>query len=243
MDLRLREVTWLRLLTLLAWTILVMFKRGVSQLIEIIEERFFERGVQAPAKEVRDKGREKSTLLQPLSDEIVLDQIWPLLHQRVNVSLLWRLRRVSRAWKESVARSLEWSALEIVRIDTPGFVRYLEQHCERRPSLRERVEDELKSISELLKEHLSDFVVQSECLHPWPADFGESDEEWSTSSSSARFHCACEMKGVLCSIDRGQSRECSCSERESVNIEETCESSSDSTMTVNFPRHQIRIKN
>ena len=44
-------------------------------------------------------------------------------------------------------------------------------------------------------------------------------------------------------MGRDQSRECSCSEREMVDIEETCESSSDSTMKVDFPRHQVRIKN
>ena len=95
MDLRLREVTWVRLLALLVWTIMVMLKRGISQLIEAIEERVFERSVQTPSEEVRERRVEKSTLLLPLSDEIVLARIWPLLHQRVNISLLWRLQRVN----------------------------------------------------------------------------------------------------------------------------------------------------
>ena len=54
-----REVTWLRLLTLLAWTILVMIKRGISQLIETIEERVCERGEQTPSEEVRERKKEK----------------------------------------------------------------------------------------------------------------------------------------------------------------------------------------
>lgn len=90
----------MRLLTLLVWTILVMLKRGIIQLIDVIEERVFERVVQPSTEGVQERRIEKSTLLPPLSDEIVLARIWPLLHQRVNISLLWRLQRVNWAWRE-----------------------------------------------------------------------------------------------------------------------------------------------
>lgn len=41
MDLKLREITWVRLVTLLVWTLLVMVKRGITQLIESIAGRVF----------------------------------------------------------------------------------------------------------------------------------------------------------------------------------------------------------
>ena len=243
MDLKLREVTWLRLLALLAWTVLVMVKRGVSYMIEVIEGRVFERGVPTPSEEVRESTRKESTLIPQLSDEVVISQIWPLLHRKVNISLLWRLRRVNRAWKETVARSLEWTALEIVRIDTPGYVRYLELRGERRPSLRERVEDELSSISRLLSERLADFEVQSVCLQPWFEAFEESDEEWGSSESPARTNCTWAGEEIPCSENRDCTRGCNCSWREGLSCGEACESSSSSSMRVYYPRHQVRIKN
>ena len=82
----------------------------------------------------------------------------------MNISLLWRLRTVNRAWREGVGMTLDCAALEKVRVDTPGFIRYLEDHCERRPSLRERVEGELESIKILLTEHLVDYSTQSESV-------------------------------------------------------------------------------
>lgn len=160
MDLRLREITLKRLLSLLVWTLLVILKRGISVLIESIESCIFERVEPLPDRNV---GRRSGgvTLLPPLSDELVFLHIWPRLQQRVNISLLWRLRRVSRAWKKGVGATREWAALEMVRIDSPGFVQYLVDHCERRPSLRNRVESELESINFLLSECLEDFSVQS----------------------------------------------------------------------------------
>ena len=162
MDLRLREVTWVRLLSLLLWTILMMMKRGISQLIERVEGRAFERGAHPVSERSREgerEGIEERTLLPPLSDDLVLGRIWPHLHRRVNVSLLWRLRRVNRAWRGKVAGTLEWAALDMVRIDTPGLTWYLEERQERRPSIRERVEDELRAISVLLSENVAEFYA------------------------------------------------------------------------------------
>ena len=96
MDLRLREVTWVRLLSLLIWTILMMLKRGLTQLIDVFERRAFVVSKQVKKEEKSQRGDgEKVTLLPPLSDQIVLSKVWPLLHERVNVSLMWRLRRVN----------------------------------------------------------------------------------------------------------------------------------------------------
>ena len=122
MDLRLREITWVRLLSLLLWTLLVMLKKAITQLIEVVERGVFDVGTPMAGKSDQEKSKKKATLLPPLSDELVLSRIWPLMHQRVNVSLLWRLRRVNKAWKREVGDSLEWAALDIVRLDTPGLI-------------------------------------------------------------------------------------------------------------------------
>ena len=92
MDLKLKEITLKRLLSLLVWTLLVILKRGISILIEAIECRVFKRIEPASSRFVGNKKAEKATLLPPLSDELVFSQIWPRLHWRVNISLLWRLR-------------------------------------------------------------------------------------------------------------------------------------------------------
>ena len=84
----------------------------------------------------------------------MLSKVRPLLHKQVNVSLLWRLRRVNKAWKRSVSNSLEWAALEMVRVDSPGYLRYLRERCERRPTLLERVESERRLIAVLLAENV-----------------------------------------------------------------------------------------
>lgn len=161
MDLRLREITWIRLLSLLAWTILVMIKRGISQFIEITEARVFVVSEQVAEEEFHRREVEGRILLPPLSDELVSERVWPHLQKKVNVSLLWRLRRVNRAWREKVGTTLEWATLEMVRLDSPGFLRFVADHFEPRPSLRARVEREMESFTALLAERLEDFVGQS----------------------------------------------------------------------------------
>lgn len=63
-------------------------------------------------------GRGQNRLLQFSSDSIVRKEIWTRLH--VTPSLLWRLRWVNRRWRRNVGSSLEWAALEIVRVDNKG---------------------------------------------------------------------------------------------------------------------------
>ena len=159
MDLKLKEITLKRLLSLLVWTLLVILKWGILVLIEAIECRVFERTDPAPSGFVRNRRAGRATLLPPLTDELVFSHIWPRLHRRLNISLLWRLRRVNRAWREGVGATREWAALDMVRVDAPSLVRYLVEHCERRPSLRDRVESELQSINFLLAECLEVFVI------------------------------------------------------------------------------------
>ena len=164
MDLKLREMTWFRLLSLLLWTVLMMINRGVSLLIEKAESWAFEVGSQSSESESRRK--ELGTLLPPLTDELVLTRIWPLLHQRVNVSLLWRLRRVNRAWREKVSTTLKWTALEWVRVDSPGFLQLISERRERRPALRDRVESELRNFAILVEEDLEWYSATSR--PSWP---------------------------------------------------------------------------
>ena len=251
MDLRLREITWVRLLSLLLWTLLVMLKKAITQLIEVVERGVFDVGTPMAGKSDQEKSEKKATLLPPLSDELVLSRIWPLMHQRVNVSLLWRLRRVNKAWKREVGDSLEWAALDIVRLDTPGLIRYLKRTSELRPSLRDRVESELKSLAVLLCEHLSDFVPSQESTS-FEADrieMSETGENGSRDGSSSRSgtNSVAGNRGCVCSwinytgFENFQGRrgnEYNWSEEEEI---EAYASSSESSMRAHYPRHVVRF--
>ena len=124
---------------------------------------------------------EGATLLPPLNNELVFTQIWPRFHQSLNISLLWRLRRVNRAWREGVGKTLEWATLDMVPVDTPNFVWYLSKHHERRPSLQDRVESKVKSFKLLFAERLADLENRSKTRRTK----GEEDENsWQLSSST-----------------------------------------------------------
>lgn len=91
MDLKLKKIMLKRLLLLLVWTMLVILKRGNSVLIEVIECCIFERTEPTPSGFVGNRKVGGATLLPPLSDKLVFSQMWPRLHRRVKISLLWRL--------------------------------------------------------------------------------------------------------------------------------------------------------
>ena len=205
----------------------MMLRRGISQLIEIFEERIFDRSVQGLQERGLSERVITATLLPPLSDELVLERIWPLLHKRLNISLLWRLRIVNRSWHRSVAQTLEWSALEVVRVDTPGLIRYLDERRERRPPLRERVEDEMKAISLLLYEKLEDFIPQSSCCRLATGGSWKSEASWSSSAGSVTDCCGCAKVVTTCSPDFEVD-----SESEAL--------SSEGSVIVYYPRHSVR---
>ena len=241
MDLRLREVTWVRLLSLLIWTILMMLKRGITLLIEGIEERVFERSVLSVSERDRNGEVESATLLPPLSDRLVLERIWPLLHRKVNISLLWRLQRVNQAWRGKVAETLEWSALEVVRVDSPGLRLYLERLMERLPPLRERVEDELRAISLLLCESLADFTSQSHSLQA-RVDSGRRDGgSCSSTGGRVEFRCPCQIIGYPCPERVHYNSESEGEHSEEVELDGSWSSSSVSSLGVYFPRHSVRV--
>ena len=75
----------------------MMLRRGINQLIEVIEERVFDHSAHILRERSLSERVGAATLVPPLSDELVLERIWPLLHKRLNISLLWRLRRVNRS--------------------------------------------------------------------------------------------------------------------------------------------------
>jgi hypothetical protein len=239
MDLRLKEITWLRLVSLLMWTLLVMVKRGVSQLIDALESRVFDRSDQTPKeKEVGAEPVVGATLLPPLSDELVLTKIWPLLHRRVNVSLMWRLRRVSRDWKKSVAQTLEWAALEVVRVDSPGYIQFLKNRGERRPSLQERVEDELRSIVVLLSECLVEYAPRAESVQYTVENFKPDDEGPNSAEGSVEQVDPCMWMGFPCTGEIESEVDSEQGEREEIEIESTA--STGSSLRVYYPRHQFR---
>lgn len=193
----------------------------------------------------------ESTLLPPLSDELVLTQIWPLLHQRVDVSLLWRLRRVNRSWKREVGTTLEWAALEMVRIDAPGLTRFLERCGERRPSLRDRVESELSSFAVLLAERLSDFSPQAELtqLNVIGAESVERGEKLGkvgitsgsvTGEAARRSSCVCN-RVEFSAFEESQNRDRSEYTWDEEEEFEAYSSSSGSSMRAYYPRHSMRI--
>ena len=240
MDLRLKEVTWLRLVSLLLWTILVMIKRGVTQLIEVFENKAFDRSERSLSEALRSERVKAATLLPPLDDDLVISQIWPLLHRKVNVSLLWRLRRVSRAWKRSVSNTLEWSALEVVRVDSHGYLRYLGNRHERRPSLQERVEDELRSISFLLSEQLADYTLRPEgdWLSVNVREFGDDSE--SSTASAAEIVCACHWLGCPYTVSSQDFSRDDYEQSDRERFWDTDTSSSGGSRTY-FPRHHFRV--
>ena len=250
MDLRLKEITWVRLLSLLLWTVLMMLKRGITQLTDIIEKRVFDLGVRAEEKSDQENLLGEATLLPPLSDELVFSQIWPLLHKRVNVSLLWRLRRVNRAWKKKVSTTLEWAALEFVRVDSPGYLQLLRIRGERCPPLRERVEGELHSFVVLLAENLSEFPSQVQVLQSSVV----ASRTIESGGESSHIRMTTEPELVATSRCRpcmcGEAVYPGCSNRQNIDGGETnwseeeeieaYSSSSGSSMRVYYPRYSLR---
>ncbi|KAG0608778.1 hypothetical protein M758_8G131700 [Ceratodon purpureus] len=59
-------------------------------------------------------------LISVMPDHIVQEVVWPVMAR--SPELLFRLRCVNRRWRYTVDSSIEWRALELVLIDTPGLL-------------------------------------------------------------------------------------------------------------------------
>ena len=158
---------------------------------------------------------------------------------------------MNRAWKEQVGSSLEWAALEMVKVDTPGLIRYLKETGELRPSLRERVESELNSFAVLLCEQLSEFDSSPglSSLDANNAEKSEAGEEESRVGSSSKRTAdnVRRNRGCVCrwidytGFERFRERnrnEYDWSEEEEI---EAYASSSESSMRAYYPRHAVRF--
>jgi hypothetical protein len=114
------------------------------------------------------------------------------------VSLMWRLRRVNRDWKKSVALTLEWAALEVVRVDSPGYIQFLKDRGERRPSLQERAEDELRLIAVLLSECLMEYAPRAENVQYTTGICKQDDEGPNSAEGSVELVGPCMWMGFPC---------------------------------------------
>jgi hypothetical protein len=61
-------------------------------------------------------------MLLPLPDSLVTDVRWR--HIPRSISLMCRLRRVNRAWRDYIVTTVEWIALEFTKLDSRGYERF-----------------------------------------------------------------------------------------------------------------------
>lgn len=64
-------------------------------------------------------------LFPHVNDEILQISILLLLQKTVDVSLLWRVRRISEAWTYFVGDIREWTMLDVDWVDTPIYLIFL----------------------------------------------------------------------------------------------------------------------
>ena len=63
----------------------------------------------------------KCRLLRLVPIAITRGTVWDKLRIPPSISLLFRLRHISKGWREFVSTTEEWVALEFTRLDTPGY--------------------------------------------------------------------------------------------------------------------------
>ena len=68
---------------------------------------------------------ENSGLLLLIPHLVTTTTVWNKLRSPPSISLLYRLRHVSRGWKNFVSTTQEWAALEFTKLDTPGYERFV----------------------------------------------------------------------------------------------------------------------
>lgn len=93
-------------------------------------------------------------LLPMLLDSITRGVLWDKLCLPRSISLLYRLRRVNRAWRDFVGTTIEWTALEVTRLDNPGYERFARKWrgSHKRRTRFERYNIEIGNLNVLLSE-------------------------------------------------------------------------------------------
>ncbi|KAG0618880.1 hypothetical protein M758_4G098100 [Ceratodon purpureus] len=90
----------------------------------------------------------------------VRDRLWRALNSPPTIAQLDRLCGLSLPWREYMNTTLEWTALEFTRMDTPGYIAYIDRHQRsmglrmRYRTLRERFQMELDHFRTVLEEPL-----------------------------------------------------------------------------------------
>ena len=98
--------------------------------------------------------------LLPLMPNADVERIlWPYLQSSPDPSLLWRLRTVNRGWRKFVTTTLEWNALEVLRLDQSSYNCYVRRSGRRRASLTEQLRTEISNLRFLLSKDLSSFPM------------------------------------------------------------------------------------
>jgi hypothetical protein len=102
-----------------------------------------------------------------LPDEFIRRVLWPnFLTVPLRTEDLVRFRVVSKSWHRFVCSTLEWQALEFVRIDTPGYLRATHLGLQPRATINSRLGFEFKCFLFLLSEPMDRFEVAGEIRVP-----------------------------------------------------------------------------
>ncbi|KAG0555848.1 hypothetical protein KC19_11G008200, partial [Ceratodon purpureus] len=105
------------------------------------------------------------TLIQRLPDALVRDQLWLVLMRCPSVPLLQQLRLVSKSWNRFVLTTVEWNTWVFMRIDSPGYCRYLTSHGLEYQPFSLRYEIEVAAFRFLLMEDMSEIAQRVRYLN------------------------------------------------------------------------------
>lgn len=108
----------------------------------------------AVSEPMLQRGLEHSSILPPLPDIIVIKVLWPKLNDPPSISLLYRLRRVNKTWMRLISGTVEWSALEFVKLDNTGYLQSIRRFGKPRLSRNTRLRAEIHCFRRLLHENL-----------------------------------------------------------------------------------------
>ena len=79
-----------------------------------------------PVNDIRETSGGIGTLVAKLPDSIARVVFLSALLRCRPISLILRLRRVNKHWRDLISTTVEWVALEFTRLDASGYVHYAE---------------------------------------------------------------------------------------------------------------------